>query len=101
MGRPSKWSSEEKVRIVLTGIRGDKSIAQICRDHEISETTYYKWMDKFIEGAKEAFRGRINGSREKALKAKISELQRIIGKITVENEILKKTEEMIKGNGRG
>ena len=98
MTKRRNWSAEEKVEIVLAGIKGDKSIAQICRDNNISQSTYYSWRDKFLDAAKSAFR---NGttSNEKALKSKIEDLEKIIGKITVENEILKKTEEMIKTNG--
>jgi transposase-like protein len=92
------WSAEEKVEIVLAGIKGEKSIAQICRDNNISQTTYYNWRDKFLDSAKAAFRNGTS-SNEKALKSKIEDLEKIIGKITVENEILKKTEEMIKTNG--
>jgi len=41
MGRKNKWSPEEKVQIVLSGIKGEKSIAKICRDYEITQTSYY------------------------------------------------------------
>jgi len=95
----SKWSPEEKLRIVLAGIKGERSIAQICRDHNISETLFYKWRDKFMEAAKMAFKPRNEKNSERVLKARISALERMIGQLTVENEILKKTEEMMKGNG--
>jgi len=98
MAKRRDWSAEEKVEIVLAGIKGEKSIAQICRDNNISQTTYYNWRDKFLDSAKAAFRNGTS-SEEKALKSKIEDLEQIIGKITVENEILKKTEEMIKTNG--
>lgn len=101
MPRSSKWSPEEKLRIVLAGIKGERTIAQICRDHKISETIFYKWRDRFMEAAKEAFKPRVSKNSDRVLRARISELERIIGRLTVENEILKKTEEMIKGNGEG
>jgi transposase len=97
--KSSKWSPEEKLRIVLAGIRGERSIAQICRDHKISEAIFYKWRDKFMEAAKEAFKPRMSKSSDRVLRARIAELERMIGKLTMENEILKKTEEMMKGNG--
>jgi transposase len=89
MGRKSKCSPEEKVQIVLAGIKAEKSIARICRDYEITQTTYYRWRDQFLEAAKEAFRGK-KRSNNKSLKNKIDQLQKTIGKLTVENEILKK-----------
>jgi len=45
-----KWKAEEKLAIVLCGIKGEKSISEICREHQISQTQYYKWRDKFFEG---------------------------------------------------
>ena len=44
-----KWSSEEKMGIVLEGQRGQKSVAEICREHQISQALYYRWQDKFLE----------------------------------------------------
>ncbi len=42
-----KWSAEEKTAIVLEGMKGEKSIAEICRDHQISQNLYYRWRDRF------------------------------------------------------
>ncbi len=44
-----KWSSEEKMAIVLEGLKGEKSVAEICREHQISQTLYYRWRDRFLE----------------------------------------------------
>ncbi len=43
-----KWNADEKLAIVLMGIKGEKSVAQICREHQISQAQYYKWRDKFL-----------------------------------------------------
>ena len=88
-----KWSAEEKMAIVLEGIKGTKSVADICREHKISQALYYRWRDKFLEGGKKAL---VNGSFEdKAYKAEIEKLQKIIGKQAIQIEILKKTEELL------
>ena len=50
-----KFDPETKVSIVLEGLRGETSIAELCRKHQISETMYYKWRDKFLEGGRKAF----------------------------------------------
>ena len=47
-----KWSADEKLAIVLSGIKGEKSVAEICREHQISQDRYYRWRDKFLEGGK-------------------------------------------------
>lgn len=93
MGR-RKWTAEQKISIVLQGIKGETSIAEICRNHGISQVQYYKWRDLFLEGAKQRLKGKSNSNSSGAYKAKIKELERIIGKQTVTIEILKKIQEL-------
>ena len=45
-----KWTAEEKMAIVLEGLRGQKSVAKICREHQIIQTLFYRWRDRFVEG---------------------------------------------------
>lgn len=73
----------------MEGIRGEKSVAQICREREIKDTMYYKWRDAFLERAADIFedrRGR--GWQEK--EDREAELERMVGRLAMENEILKK-----------
>jgi transposase-like protein len=74
---------------VLEGLRGGNSIADICRKYQISGSLYYRWRDKFLEGGSQALSSRNGSGLEAAVKARISELERIIGKQTVQIEILK------------
>lgn len=94
MGR-RKWTAEQKFAIVLQGIKGSTSIAQLCRDHGISQVQYYQWRDQFFEGAKQRLSGKVNQNGS-ADKAKVKELERIIGQQTVTIEILKKIQQMEK-----
>lgn len=88
-----KWTAEEKMAIVLEGIKGNKSVADICREHKISQALYYRWRDKFLEGGKRALN---NGSADDNIyRTEIEKLQRIIGKQAIQIEILKKTEELL------
>lgn len=89
-----KWSDEEKFAIVIEGIKNSIPVAEICRKYGVSQTNYYKWRDKFLEGAKKELRGNKANTNEAALTTKIHELQRIIGKQTIAIEILKKNEEL-------
>ena len=91
-----KWSSEEKMAIVLEGLRGQKSVAEICREHQISQALYYRWRDRFLEAGQ---RGLSNGGSEdetKALQAQIEKLEKIIGRQTIAMR-RKKTQELISG----
>ena len=92
MGR-RKWAADQKLAIVLQGIKGNTTISELCREQGISQVQYYKWRDLFFEGAKERLSGRnrTNGTPEKA---KIKELERIIGQQTVTINILKKIQNL-------
>jgi transposase-like protein len=85
-----KIDSETKLAAVMEGLRGESSIAEICRKYQISESLYYRWRDKFLEAGSRALASRNGSDPEAAVKAKISELERIIGKQAVKIEILKK-----------
>jgi len=94
--KPRKWTADEKLAIVIEGLKEKRSIAEICREHQISESLYYRWRDKFLEAGK---KGLINGvSDDNLYKAEIEKLQKIIGKQAIQIEILKKTEDLF---GRG
>ena len=88
-----KIDTETKLAAVMEGLRGESSIADICRKYQISESLYYRWRDKFLEAGSRALASRNGSGPEAAVKAKISELERIIGKQAVKIEILKKISE--------
>ena len=48
------WTAQQKIEIVLAGLRGDRTVNDVCREREISETLYYGWRDKMQEGLKAA-----------------------------------------------
>ena len=87
------WTAEQKFAIILQGIKGDTTVAQLCRDHGISQVQYYKWRDQFFTGAKDHLNGK-RAQHNSPEKAKIRELERIIGKQTVTIEILKKIQHL-------
>ncbi|MFQ6032384.1 MAG: transposase [Candidatus Zixiibacteriota bacterium] len=90
-----KWTGDEKLAIVMEGLKEKRSVADICREHRISQTLYYRWRDKFLEAGK---KGLVNGASDgEAYKAEIEKLQKIIGKQAIQIEILKKTEELFGG----
>lgn len=95
--RPRRsWTPEQKAEIVLAGLRGDRSVRDVCREHEIAETLYYQWRDRLIEGGKEALRApRERGCDPRDVKLReaqkrIAALERALGKKTYELEIAAK-----------
>ena len=89
-GKYRKWTAQQKLEIVLAGLRGDRSAREVCREHGISETLYYGWRDRLFEGGKAALAGKEERSGERELKRKIGELERALGRKTYELEIAAK-----------
>ena len=83
------FSADFKLDTVMEGFRGEKSVAQICRERDIKDVLYYKWRDTFLGNAASVFGDQGNNNQQK-LEERIAELERIIGRLTIENEILKK-----------
>jgi transposase-like protein len=85
-----KWTAEEKLAIVLEGIKGGKRVAESCREHRIAQAQYYVWRGRFLEGGKRALMSGGVSSTEEALRRKIEKLERLIGQQAVAIELLKK-----------
>jgi transposase len=82
-----KFTAKQKAEIVLAGIRGDRPVRDVCREHEIAETLYYQWREKLLEGGQTALAGKDERQDEKELQKKIRELERALGRKTYELEI--------------
>jgi len=92
----SKWQIEQKLSIVLEGLKDSAKIVEICRKYGVSQSQYYRWRDLFLEGGKIALeRGKISKS-EQQLQNRLSEYEQIIGKQAIEIQILKKTANLLK-----
>ena len=81
------WTAQQKLEIVLAGMRGDRTVREVCREHAIAETLYYGWRDKILEAGREALAGKEGRSGERELRRKIGELERALGRKTYELEI--------------
>jgi transposase-like protein len=88
-----QYSAEFKLETVLEGIRGEKPVAQICRERSIRDSLYYKWRDAFKERAPGIFASQEQQDQAVSeLEARVAELERMVGKLAMENEILKKVQ---------
>ena len=90
-----QYSAEEKIRIVLEGLRGEESIAELCRREGITSSMHYGWSKEFLEAGKKRLAGdtaRAATSDEvKALRREASALKEAVADLTLENRLLKKT----------
>jgi transposase len=90
-----KYSSEEKIRIVLDGLRGETSIAEICRREGINPNVYYRWSKEFLEAGKKRLEGdtvrEATGGEVNHLKNENSRLKQLVADLMLKNQVLKKS----------
>ena len=87
------FTPDQKAEIVLAGLRGDRTVRDVCREHEIAETLYYQWRDRLLEGGKTALAtsrdkaGSPEAAENKELRKKVAQLERALGRKTYELEV--------------
>ena len=90
-----QYSAEEKIRIVLDGLRGEETIAELCRREGIAQSIYYKWSKEFLEAGKRRLAGdteRAASSGEvTALRHEARQLKEVVAEQTLELRLLKKS----------
>ena len=91
----ARFSSEEKIRIVMMGLRGEGKVSEICRQFGIYESQYYKWSKDFMEAGKSRLSG--NSKREasssevKQLRQQLDEYKHMVAEHAHDNRLLKKS----------
>jgi transposase len=90
-----QYSSEEKIRIVLDGLRGEDSIASICRREGINTNVYYRWSKDFLEAGKKRLQGdtvrEANSEEVGSLKSENEQLKALVAELSLKNRVLKKS----------
>ena len=90
-----KYSAEEKIRIVLEGLRGEESIAELCRKEGLNPNVYYRWSKEFMEAGKKRLSGdtirEATSDEVKELRAETAALKETLGEMVMDNRLLKKS----------
>ena len=90
-----KFSSEEKIRIILEGLKGEESIATICRREGIAPTMYYKWSTAFLEAGKRQLQGdtirEASSNEVTELRKENEQLKQLVAEVSLKNRVLKKS----------
>ena len=90
-----QYSAEEKIRIVLDGLRGEDSIAELCRREGIHQNLYYRWSKEFLEAGKKRLAGdtarEATSEEVKGLRRESVQLKEVVAELTLENRLLKKS----------
>ncbi len=89
------YSAEEKIRIVLEGLRGESTIAELCRQEGIAQSMYYKWSKEFLEAGKQRLAGdtarAATTDEVKDLRREARDLKEVVAEQTLELRLLKKS----------
>ena len=87
MGQPRKFKPEFKAQIALAALRGDHSVAALCRQHQLSDTLISRWRQQLVQRSPDIFAGQTPVERDQQ---RIAELERVVGQLTVELAAAKK-----------
>jgi len=82
-----KFTAQQKTELVLASLRGPKSIAQLCRENDISETLLRTWRDHFLRAGSERLAGKSERTELDELRGQVSKLERALGRKTMEVEV--------------
>ena len=90
-----QYSAEEKIRVVLDGLRGEDSIAALCRREGIAESLYYSWSKEFLEAGKKRLAGdtarQATSGEVTDLKREMRDMKELVAELSLENRLLKKS----------
>jgi len=90
-----KFNPEEKIRIILEGLKGEESIAAICRREGMAPSLYYKWSKSFLEAGKKRLKGdtmrEANSDEVSELRKENEQLKQLVAELSLKNRVLKKS----------
>jgi transposase len=90
-----KYSAEDKIRIVIEGLRGDMTVAELCRKEGISQSLYYKWSKEFLEAGKQRLAGnttrQADSSEVQDMRQESEQMKLLIAELSLNNRRLKKS----------
>ena len=90
-----QYSAEEKIRIVIEGLRGDMSVAELCRKEGIAQSMYYKWSKEFLEAGKARLAGNTKRQADSGevteMRRELEQLKLLVAELSLKNRTLKKS----------
>jgi transposase len=94
------FSAEDKIRIVLEGLRGEDSVAELCRKEGIAQNLYYRWSKEFLEAGKKRLAGdtarEATSDEVKTLRAEARQLKEALAEATLENRLHKASKQQFR-----
>ena len=90
-----KYSAEDKIRIVIEGLKGEMTVAELCRKEGISQSLYYSWSKEFLEAGKQRLAGnttrQADSNEVKEMRQENEQMKLLIAELSLKNRILKKS----------
>lgn len=90
-----QYGAEDKIRIVIEGLRGEMNVAELCRKEGISQSLYYKWSKEFLQAGKSRLAGdtkrQADGSEVKEMRQEVEQLKLLVAELSLKNRVLKKS----------
>ena len=90
-----QYSSEEKIRIVLEGLRGESTVAELCRREGIAQSLYYKWSKEFLEAGKQRLAGntkrQADSQEVNEMRHENEQFKQLVAELALKNRVLKKS----------
>jgi transposase len=90
-----QYTAEEKIRIVIAGMRGEETVAELCRREGISQSLYYSWSKEFMEAGKSRLAGdtkrQANSQDVEDLRSENEQLKQVVAELLLKNRVLKKS----------
>ena len=94
-GKRRRWTAKAKLEVVLEGLKGQESVAEICRRHGITQSMFYEWQEAMLKAGEEGLTHGGRTAREAKLERELRQAQRAIGRLTMENELYQKKRDWI------
>ncbi len=82
-----KFTAQQKTEIVLASLRGPKSMAELCREHDIADSLLRKWREQFLAAGAQRLSGKAERTEADELRRQIGRLERALGRKTLEVEV--------------
>lgn len=86
----TRFSPEERVAIVVSALEGRRSAAELCREHQITTVTLYRWKEQFLAGALEALRGKTPQRENREQEQELERMRELVGELALANFAMKK-----------
>jgi transposase len=90
-----KYTAEDKIRIVLEGLRGETGVRELCRREGIATNLYYTWSKEFLEAGKQRLLGdtarQADSQQVTELRSELEQLKQLVAELSLKNRVLKKS----------